>query len=568
MNKSIKTLKDLVYINGEKFKNNVAISEKRNKDTEYKNYLYKDLKEDVIDFGTALISKYKLKGKKIAVIGENSYEWLVTYLSVATGVGVIVPLDKELPSNEIVNLVKRSKASCIVFSSKKAKIIDEIKKEVPSVTTFIEMYSEEVEENVGIPFRRVIKEGRELVLGGDKSYEEVEVKEDEFRILLFTSGTTSTSKGAMLTNGNVVGNLICGKEMISLTEEDRLFSVLPMHHTYELTVTYMFGLYVGASISICQGLKYFQKNIVEVKPTYICVVPLLIDKLYKKIQKGVQEQGKEKLVKNAVKVTNVLDKVGIKIKKYLFKDIYKKLGGNLKYLLVGSAPVEKELIKAYEDLGIIVLQGYGLTETAPLVSGTHVKDRKAGSVGKPGKIVKVKLDNKNEDGVGEILVKGPIVMLGYYEDEEQTKEALKDGWFHTGDLAYQDEDGNYYICGRSKNVIVTKNGKKIFPEELENLINNIPEVKESLVYGKENEIDSTDPEVSAIVTLDEEYLAEKYGKNIPSMENLNEKIWKDIKDINRTLVSYKIIKSLKIREGEFEKTTTMKIKRFKELKKD
>lgn len=566
MNKSIKTLKDLVKINGEKYRDNVAVMEKRNKDTEFKKYLYSDLKEDVEDFATALISKYKLKGEKIAVLGENSYEWLVTYLATASGAGIIVPLDKELPSNEIVNLLKRAQAKCIVFSSKKSKIIDDIKKELPFVNTYIEMYSDEIEENVGIPFRRVIKEGRELILGGDKSYDETELIPDEFRMLIFTSGTTSAAKGVMLNNKNIIANLCSGKLMLDLKEEDVLFSILPMHHTYEFTVTYMFGLYNGSTIGICQGLKYFQKNIEEIKPTYMAVVPLLIDKLYIKIEKAIKAQGKEKLVNNTIKFTNALDKVGIKLKRLLFKNIYQKLGGNLKYLLVGSAPVDKRIIDAYENLGIIVLQGYGLTETAPLVCGTPLKTRKHGSVGVPGENIKVKLDNTNEDGVGEILVKGPNVMLGYYEDKEKTDEVLQDGWFRTGDLAYQDDKGNYYICGRSKNVIVTKNGKKIFPEELENLIENIPEVKESLVYGKENEKDPTDPEVSVIVTIDEEYLTEKYGENKPNIEKLEEKIWKDIKDINRTLVPYKIIKNLKIREGEFEKTTTMKIKRFVELK--
>ena len=566
MNKSIKTIKDLVMINGEKYRDNVAITEKRHKDTEFKKYLYSDLKEDVEDFATALISKYHLKGEKVAVIGENSYEWFVTYLAVSTCAGIIVPLDKELPSNEIVNLLKRSQAKCIVFSSKKSKIIDEIKKELPFVTTYIEMYSDEIEENVGIPFRRVIKEGRELVLGGDKVYEETELTPEEFRILLFTSGTTSAAKGVMLNNKNIIANLHEGRDMLELTENDVLFSVLPMHHTYEMSVTYMYGIYNGATVAICQGLKYFQKNLIEIKPTYMAVVPLIVDKLYAKIQKGIKAKGKEKLVKNAAKVTNILDKVGIKLKRLVFKEIHEQLGGNLKYLLIGSAPIDKYLIEGYENLGIAVLQGYGLTETAPLVCGTPLKTRRSGSVGMPGKEIKVKLDNTNEDGVGEIIVKGPNVMIGYYEDKEKTDEVLKDGWFHTGDLAYKDDKGNYFICGRSKNVIVTKNGKKIFPEELEHLINNIPEVKESLVYGKENEKDPTDPEVSVVVTLDEEYLKEKYGDNKPTLENLEEKIWKDIKDINRTLVPYKIIKNLKIREGEFEKTTTMKIKRFIELK--
>ncbi|MEG2711657.1 MAG: AMP-binding protein [Clostridia bacterium] len=568
MKNQIKTLRDVVLINGEKYAKNVAIMEKRDSKKEFINYTYADLKEDTIDLATALITKYKLYNKKVAIIGENSYKWFVSYMAVTSATGIVVPLDKELPENEIVNLLVRSKAEAIIYSSRKEEYINNLKDKVPTVKHFIEMYSDEANMDIiDKTYESVIKEGRELRVSGDDSYEKADVKAEDFRVLLFTSGTTSDAKGVKISHKNILSNVESAPVLMPITPKDRFFSVLPIHHTYESTVTYMYAIYSGASVAVCQGLKYISKNIQEVSPSIIVSVPLLIDKIYKKILKTVDEKGKTKMVFKAIKITDSLQKVGIDCKKAIFKEIHDNLGGNLKYVLTGSAPMDPEVIKGFEAFGFKVLQGFGLTETAPLVCATTYKNRKPGTIGKAIECSKAKLFDVNEEGVGEIITKGPNVMLGYYENEEKTNEVIIDGWFHTGDLAYQDKKGNFYLCGRAKNVIVTKNGKKIFPEELEGLVNNIPEVEQSLVYEKENEEDPLDPAVGVIVTLDEEYIKEKYGKTRPSNEVLEEKIWKDIKDINRTLVPYKAMKNLKIKEGEFETTTTMKIKRFAEVKK-
>ncbi len=569
MKKEVRTLKDLIEYGNDNNLDNRALIERRDNEIGYIEYTYADVKEDVKDLATVLIEKYKLKGKKIAVIGENSYKWLVSYLAVTSCTGVVVPLDKELPGNEIVNLVEKSGAEAIFYSCKKKDVIESIKDSLPTVKKFIEMYSNESDsKNIDTTYEEIIKEGRELRLGGNRVYEKTKIDDGEFRVLIFTSGTTSAAKGVMLSHKNIINNCKAATHYIPpIGKKDMFYSILPMHHTYEMTGTYIWGMYRGSCIGICQGLKYLADNMEYYKPTMLIAVPLILDKLYKKIEKGIVAQGKTDTVEKVVRVTNNLDKVGIKLKRVLFKDIHKKLGGRLKYILSGSAPIDPELILKYEGIGIAVMQGFGLTETAPLICGNSLRNRIPGTVGKAAKGMEVKLYNVNEDGVGEVIARGDNVMLGYYKDPKKTSETIIDGWLHTEDLAYKDNRGNYIICGRSKNLIVTKNGKKIFPEELENIVNNIPEVKESLVYAKENSEDKTDPEVAVIVAIDEDYLKEKYGKKRPSNEDLHNKIWKDIKDLNRTVVNYKAIKNLKIKDGEFEKTTTLKIKRYVEIEK-
>ena len=563
----VRTLKDLVEFGNDKNLNSTAFIERRNNEIGYIKYTYQDVKEDVKDLATALIEKHNLKGKKIAVIGENSYKWMMSYLAVTSCVGVIVPLDRELPANEIVNLLEQSDAEAIFYSSKKRDVIESIKELLPDVKVFIEMYSEEESgEPLDTTYEVLIKEGRELRLGGNRVFEKTKIDDGEFRVLIYTSGTTSAAKGVMLSHKNLINNAVCAKKLVPpIGKKDTFFSVLPMHHTYEMAATYIWGMYVGSCIGICQGLKYLSPNMEEYKPTILTAVPLLLDKVMRKVEKGITEQGKTETVKKAKKVTTNLSKLGINVKRTVFKSIHEKLGGRLKYILSGSAPIDPELINKYEEIGIAVVQGFGLTEAAPLICGNYLRSRNPATVGKAAKGMEVKLFNVNEDGVGELITRGDNVMLGYYKNPKKTAEVIKDGWLHTEDLAYKDKRGDYVICGRSKNLIVTKNGKKIFPEELEALVNNIPEVKESLVYEKENKEDVTNPMVAVIVAIDEEHLKEKYGKKRPTNEALQEKIWKDIKDINRTLVSYKAIRNLKIKEGEFEKTTTLKIKRFIEM---
>lgn len=563
----MKTLKEFVLKRCDWYKGQTAILEKSKKTNKFEEIKFEQIKEDILNFGTALLLKLKLENEKIAVIGENSYKWFVTYMATVCGVGIIVPLDKELPANEILNLLNRSRAKCIVYSTKKKEMIEELKKELPNDMVYIEMDKEKSDQN-SYSFDELLAEGKELIDTGSHEYIEKEIDPNEFRILLFTSGTTAKSKGVMLSHNNLTSNVYSAQYAYRDQVKLRFLSFLPMHHTYEFTVTYLTILSGGGSVGICEGLKYIVQNLVDLKPDAIACVPLLVENIKRKLEKSIKKENKEKLVNTVVKMTSFLGNAKVDVRRKIFKKIHENLGGNLKYILAGAAPMDKETIDFMEGLGFIVLQGYGLTETSPLVAGTLVNNRKSGTVGVPVKDVEVRIDLKEDEieNSGEIIVKGPNVMLGYYEDEEETKKVLKKGWFYTGDIGYFDNLGNLVIAGRSKNVIVTSNGKNIYPEEIENLINKIPLVSESLVYGMGD--DANNLIVAAKVTLDEEYIEETYASNRPSDEQLHELIWEEIKNINRQLVSYKAVKKLEIKKEPFEKTTTLKIKRFIELNKD
>ena len=551
----LKTLKDIILKKCDEYSENTAFLEKDKKTKEFQGITYKKLKEDVISLSTALSIKYNLLGKKIAIIGENSYNWYMSYMAVTTGTGIVVPLDKELPENEIINLINRANAKCIIYSSKKKNAIDSIRSKLPSDILYISMDKDDGSQDIALS--DVLEEGKKLISEGEKWYYNQEISPDDFRILIFTSGTTSTSKGVMLCHRNVISNLDGATEILKVDVKDRFFSVLPMHHIYEMIVTCMYAIANGSSVAICEGLKYISKDIKKTSPTVLVCVPLLVEHICKRINKTIEEQNKEKAVKRLINITNKMGKIGYALKRAIFSQIHNSLGGRLKYILVSAAPVEKELINQVEGFGYVVFQGYGLTETASIVAGTREETRRAGTVGTACNC-EIKIDApKGKDG--EILVKGDNVMLGYYNDENATKEAIEDNWFHTGDIGHFDDKENLVITGRCKNVIVTNNGKKIFPEELENEINKIDIVKESMVYG---DGEGTNMSVCAIVTLDEEELKAFYGDDMPDKKTIKTKIWEGIKAINDKMVSYKAVKNLKVRDKDFEKTTTMKIKRF------
>lgn len=551
----LKTLKDIILKKCDEYSENTAFLEKDKKTKEFQGITYKKLKEDVISLSTALSIKYNLLGEKIAIIGENSYNWYMSYMAVTTGTGIVVPLDKELPENEIINLINRSDAKCIIYSGKKKNAIDSIRSKLPSDILYISMDKDGKGQDMALP--DVLEEGKKLVSEGEEWYYNQEISPDDFRILIFTSGTTSTSKGVMLCHRNVISNLDGATEILKVDVKDRFFSVLPMHHIYEMIVTCMYAIANGSSVAICEGLKYISKDIKNTSPTVLVCVPLLVEHICKRINKTIEEQKKEKTVKRLINITNKMGKIGYALKRTIFSQIHNSLGGRLKYILVSAAPVEKELINQVEGLGYVVFQGYGLTETASIVAGTREETRRAGTVGTACNC-EIKIDApKGKDG--EILVKGNNVMLGYYNDENATKEAIENNWFHTGDIGHFDDKNNLVITGRCKNVIVTNNGKKIFPEELENEINKIDMVKESMVYG---DGEGTNMSVCAIVTLDEEEIKAFYGDDVPDKKTIKTKIWEGIKAINDKMVSYKAVKNLKVRDKDFEKTTTMKIKRF------
>lgn len=568
--KEMDTLKDIINISCVENKDKIAFIERDEKTKELIKIKYSKLREDVNALGTVMLKELNLKNKKIAIIGENSYNWVVTYMAVACGVGIIIPLDKELPSNEIENLLKRSDAGCIVYSSRKKDMIEKIKENLPKDMVYIEMSKENSDDN-SYSFNEILEKGKKILESGEDEYINIEVDRDEFRILLFTSGTTAAAKGVMLCHKNLCFDTYSTLKICPSIKDETFLSVLPMHHTYEFTITYLIAMYSGATVAICEGIKYIVRDIKEIKPSVITLVPAIIERIDVKIKKAIKDSGKEKASKVARNVAVILSKVGINVKRKLFKQVHETLGGNLKYIFCGAAPLDKKIMQDMEALGFDFLYGYGLTETSPLIASTNFQNKAFGTVGKPIEGVEVRIDlSKNIDrnsNVGEIIVKGDNVFLGYYQNEEETKKVLKDGWFYTGDIGYFDIRGNLVISGRDKNVIVTSNGKNIFPEEIETLINNIPYVKESMVYAKKDPKRNDELIVAAKVTLDEEDLDSRFMRR-PDMKDIHNFIWGEIKKINRTLVPYKAVKTLEIKTDDFVKTTTMKIKRAEELKKD
>lgn len=561
-----KTIKEIFERSINEYSNKEFILEKFNPKGEFEKITYKQFGEDVIALGTALTNKYNLKDEKIVIIGENTYHWYVSYMAALCGAGIAVPVDKELPPNELENVINRSKATIVIYSTKKKEIIKKVEDNLPRVKYFVQMNSEDKLLGREIGLNTIINEGKKLVNSGDNSFMKIKIDPDEFKVLIFTSGTTSAAKGVMICNRNLAENVNSVSAYVNLTEKERFFSVLPLHHTYESTIGFLLPMAVGASIAVCQGLKYIVPNLKETKPTALLAVPLLIENLYKKINQSIEKGGKAGLVNSMMHVTNALKAVGIDIKKKVFSEIYENLGGNLKYVVSAAAPIDAKVGKWLQDIGIIFLQGYGLTETAPIAALTPEYDARVGSAGKAVICDEIKIHAPNENGEGEVWIKGKTVMLGYYENEEATKEVMHDGWFNAGDIGYLD-DGFLYITGRSKNVIVTQNGKNIYPEEIELLLGKVEEIKECMVYGKQMNPEDKELTITVKVIPNYEKIEEKYGKDLTEKQ-IHNIIWEEIKKVNRKLTSYKAIKHLEIKKDEFEKTTTMKIKRFAEIKKN
>ncbi len=570
ISKNLKLIRDSFDLTTKELPEKVGFLEKRPGKKEFREITYKEFRENVTHIGAALIEKLGLKGERIAIIGENSYEWAVSYYSVVCGAGLVVPLDKELPASEIANLVSRSKAKAIFFSNRKRDLINSIRDQVPELKYYIELYSEENElENT---FKGENDYTFDELLEIGSKYDEsilmnVPIDPEEFKILLFTSGTTAESKGVMLTNKNIISNIEAAISEVALYDDDRFFSVLPLHHSYESTVGMMIPIYCGLSIGYAGGLKSIANDLKDTHPSVLLGVPALIEKLIKKVLDTIEKQGKTKLVNSMIKVTNALGKPGYKLKRKVFKSVLDGLGGKIRLIVSAAAPIDPEIGNKIEGFGIMFIQGYGLTETSPLATIVPDTDRRFGSVGVPGKCNVIKIHEPNDEGIGEVWIKGTNVTQGYYENKEETARSITDGWFHSGDLGYVDKDGFLYLTGRCKNLIITGNGKNVYPEEIETLVNKIPYVNESLVYAKQDPKDEKEQIIAVKVTLDEAYLKEKIGKDIPSDEEMHALIWAEIKEVNKKLSSFKWIKDLEIKKEDFIKTTTMKIKRHEELKK-
>ncbi len=558
--RTIHNLKDMINSSVENYGDKAAFLVKRKNIEGYVPVSYKQFKKDIDALGTAL-SSLGLKGKRIALIGENRYEWAVTYLSVVNGLGVIVPLDKELPSNEIESLLVRSKADAIVFSSTNVEQIKAFSNDLKSVKYYINMDLNQGTENI-LSFNSLIEKGNQLLEQGDKTFINAEIDEEVMNMLLFTSGTTETSKAVMLSHRNIAKNLMAMCSMTYIDDKDIFLSVLPMHHTYECTCGFLCPMYRGSTVAFCEGLRHIPKNLQESKATMLLGVPLIFEAMYKRIWDQAAKNGIDGKLRFAIKLSNFLKIFGIDITKKLFAKVHENFG-NPRLYISGAAGIEPSVAKGFRDLGILFLQGYGLTECAPIAALNRNIDYKDDAAGLPLPGLEVIIDSPDEEGIGEILVKGPNVMLGYYENEEATKKAFQDGWYRTGDLGFIDRDKFVHITGRKKNVIVTKNGKNIFPEEIESLLNKSKYIKESMVYGQADE-ESGETLVAAVIVPDMDVISEEYKDKQLTEEEIRNIIQQEIKAVNKSLTLYKYIRNFQIRENEFIKTTTKKIKRYLE----
>ena len=552
--------KDLVNRYLSLYPNEIAFEYKQTPQSkEHIKITYNQFANDIKSLGTALIN-LGLSKKRIAIIAPNRYEWCVSYLAITTSNMVVVPLDKSLPNNEIEDLIIRSKADAIIFDKKYEDIFSKISKENKSNLSF---YICMDNSDKFTTYSSLIKSGATLLSQGNHYYDNVKINNNEMSIMLFTSGTTSISKAVALSQSNICEDIYSLAQMTDIRKDDTFLSFLPLHHTFESTCTFLYGTFSGITVAFCDGIKYVQKNLAEFKITGFVCVPLMLEIIYKKIMKSIEERGKTKLVKNMSKICNGLLHIGIDIRRKVFKEILDNLGGKLRILIAGGAAMSKDAIQGFLDLGINLLQGYGLTETSPVVAGENDKFKRCGSVGFPLPGISVRIDNPNEEGIGEIAVKSPTVMLGYVNNESATAEVIKDNWFYTGDLGYFDKDGFLFITGRKKDVIVLKNGKNIFPEELEILINKLPYVSESMVFGRP--CDDGNYKVCAKIVYNKDVVDEIYP-NV-SHEDLLNLIWNSIKEnVNHKMPAYKYIREIIVTDKPLIKTTTQKVKRHEELK--
>ncbi len=543
----VTNFKEMIERSAQIYKTRTAFKLK-NKDGEIYSKTYEEVKNDIYALGTELIEN-GLTNKRIAVIGKNSYKWAISYLA-SSIVGVVVPIDKELHSDDVINFMNVAECECILGDGKNLKTITEnIEKLNNKKTIFVDFEHS---------FEHYLEAGRTLLEKGNTKFEEIKINPDEMKILLFTSGTTGNAKGVCLSQKNICSNILSIYGIVKVKRSDLFFSILPLHHTYECTIGFLLPLYSGASICYCDGLRYISKNMLEYHPSVILCVPLLLESMYKKIMKSLKKSLPEKYTKDG---ENPIDKLPFILRKIVSRKVKNTLGGRLRVFIVGAAAVNPEIANTFDKLKLNSLQGYGLTECAPLVAGNTDFFKRNDSAGLPIPTVEYKIDNPNQEGVGEIIVKGPNIMLGYYNMPEETEKVLKDGWFHTGDLGKIDENGFLYITGRCKSVIVTKNGKNIYPEEIESYLNESPLISESLVIGIHKENDD-ETYVNAQIFPNKEAITEYLKGTVPTKEEVKKVISDVIANVNSKIPNYKHIKDFAIRDSEFEKTTTQKVKRY------
>ncbi len=560
MLRKVKDLRDLVDYSAQTYGDQAAYLYKEKVGGEYIPISFRQFRSDVYALGSALLDA-GYRGKHIAVIGENRYEWIVTYFAVATGLGVIVPLDKELPVQEIAALAGRADISAIVYSSKVEEKVSAALDGMEGIQ-FICMDAAQ-DEGAVLSFASLKRRGEALRKLGVDNFDKLPVDPDAFSTLIFTSGTTGLAKGVMLCQRNLAYDVSALYEYVELDRfKDRkvCLSILPMHHTFEFSATVLGSMHQGGTVAFCEGLKYITKNMEQAKVTYLIAVPLIFENMHSKIWKQAEKAGKADKMRKAIKMVKALSHIDKRVQKRtarLFKDVHAAMGGSVKLFIVGGAASDPNVIRNYMAMGINMVQGYGMTECSPIIALNPDYACKPASVGLPLPGTKVYIDDPDTDGIGEIVCKSPAVMLGYYKDEEETAKVLTgDGWLHTGDYGYVDRDGYVYITGRKKNVIVTKNGKNIFPEEVEYYLMQSPYVAETVVRGVEEKGDLV---ITAEIFPDADALK---AAGSPQGDALNALFKKEIDRCNEQMPLYKRVKRFELRETEFEKTTTRKIKRW------
>lgn len=533
---------------------------RRGEKQEYREVTFRELRDEVQALGTGLCAM-GVKDTRIAIIGENSYGWQLAYLATMSGLGIVVPLDKGLPYAELKTSLDKSQSKVLIFDKKHRALADQLKQEESTVETFICMDS----GSEFLCYAQILEHGRRLLAEGDDTFLKLPVDREAVAALIFTSGTTSAAKAVMLSQRNIMYNIYALKQVEDIEYGDVNIALLPYHHTFGGSCQLL--MYAcGSTTVFCDGLKYLQKNFQEYHVSVFVGVPLLMEAMYKKILAAVKKQGKEKTFRRGIRIAKVLRKVGIDVRRRLFKDVLKELGGELRMVVSGASALDAAVIRGWSELGVEVVQGYGMTESAPVIAGENLFTRSPGSIGLGLPGMDVELDAPNEEGVGEIIVRSPSVMMGYYEEPEETAKVLQDGWLHTGDLAYLDKKGCIHICGRSKNVIVLKNGKNVYPEEIETILEELPYVKENIIYSevRREGADDKDQVLVAKIVYDPDVMEESYGAT--TEEAVRAVVAADLDRINEDMPKYKHVHRFSVQTEEMVKTTTGKVKRYQETK--
>lgn len=557
--------RQLIHYSAETYGDSDAfiLKQKRSKnDISYTHITFAEFRDQINQLGTGML-KRGWKDKRIAIIGKNCYPWILSYFATLCGLGICVPLDRGLPYDELESSLIRSHADVLIFDEGMKEAVAELKaKNNTRVSQYLCMNRLDGFEDLHV----LMDEGRRAMERGFDEYLSLPLDGKAVSVLLFTSGTTSMAKAVMLSQYNIMANVYAMLTTQDFHHGDVNMAFLPYHHTFGATGQIVM-IAAGITSAYCDGLKYIQKNIVEYKISLFVCVPLLIESIYKKMMATVKKEGLEKKIAFGLKLSKTLLKLGVDKRRKIFKPILDQLGGNLRYVISGASAIDPVALQAFNDFGITAVQGYGMTEASPVLCAENTWNRRSGSIGKPLPGITLRIDQPNEEGVGELIARGPNIMAGYYENEEETNRVLVDGWLHTGDLARVDEDGFVYICGRKKNVIVLKNGKNVYPEELEALIANLPYAEENFVFGQPRHETSDERDLALCVKIsyNKDYMKKTYGTD--DSEEIHRIIKNDLQGINEELPVYKQMHRLITTDEPMAKTTTGKVKRFEEVKK-